>query len=105
MIRRSPVSSRTDTLFPYTAIFRSRFVDGQFLVVGKLGGPLGLEGFALLRPALDQLRARPHLADQRFVARDDAAHLLLDRRQVVLGEGAVIEIGRASCRERVGQYV
>src|SRR3546814_13666288 len=30
MIRRPPVSTRTDTLFPYTTLFRSRGVDGAF---------------------------------------------------------------------------
>src|SRR3546814_16633645 len=28
LIRRPPVSTRTDTLFPYTTLFRSRFADG-----------------------------------------------------------------------------
>src|SRR3546814_14083138 len=28
MIRRPPRSTRTDTLFPYTTLFRSRFVEG-----------------------------------------------------------------------------
>src|SRR3546814_10726256 len=27
MIRRPPVSTRTDTLFPYTTLFRSRIID------------------------------------------------------------------------------
>src|SRR3546814_6073714 len=30
MIRRPPRSTRTDTLFPYTTLFRSRFVPGEF---------------------------------------------------------------------------
>src|SRR3546814_17296947 len=29
MIRRPPRSTRTDTLFPYTTLFRSELVDGQ----------------------------------------------------------------------------
>src|SRR3546814_10747121 len=29
MIRRPPRSTRTDTLFPYTTLFRSRFVGGR----------------------------------------------------------------------------
>ena len=69
-------------------------IDGQFLVLGQLGGPFGLEGLAPPRPAIDQLLARPDLANQRLVARDDAAHLLLDDRQVLLGEGSAIGGGR-----------
>src|SRR3546814_16659206 len=29
MIRRPPRSTRTDTLFPYTTLFRSRVIDGH----------------------------------------------------------------------------
>src|SRR3546814_6662385 len=31
MIRRPPRSTRTDTLFPFTTLFRSRHVDGFFV--------------------------------------------------------------------------
>src|SRR3546814_1105322 len=31
MIRRPPRSTRTDTLFPYTTLFRSTYVDGVYL--------------------------------------------------------------------------
>ncbi len=65
-------------------------VDGQFLAFGKLLRPFGLEGLALLLPALDQLLAAPDFADQRFVRRDDLAHLGFDRGQVLLGEGAIL---------------
>ena len=34
--------------------------------------------------------AGPHFAHQRLVGGDDAPHLLLDRRQLLLGEGAVL---------------
>ena len=34
--------------------------------------------------------ARPHFADQRLVGGDDAPHLLLDRRQLLLGERPVL---------------
>src|SRR3546814_3534436 len=35
MIRRPPRSTRTDTLFPYTTLFRSRRGLGCFLVCGR----------------------------------------------------------------------
>src|SRR3546814_4702902 len=41
MIRRPPRSTRTDTLFPYTTLFRSRGVvglDGQLRAVARLAG-------------------------------------------------------------------
>src|SRR3546814_7273657 len=38
MIRRPPKSTRTDTLFPYTTLFRSRIrVDGPFVVTLATG--------------------------------------------------------------------
>src|SRR3546814_13629509 len=30
MIRRPPISTRTDTLFPYPTLFRSQFIDCNF---------------------------------------------------------------------------
>src|SRR3546814_1798435 len=35
MIRRPPRSTRTDTLFPYTTLFRSRIVGGRVLFNGE----------------------------------------------------------------------
>src|SRR3546814_3628265 len=34
MLRRPPISTRTDTLFPYTTLFRSRVLDEKDKVVG-----------------------------------------------------------------------
>src|SRR3546814_6229573 len=52
MIRRPPRSTRTDTLFPYTTLFRAQLVahvgeEGALGVAGGLGGdlrPLQVEG-------------------------------------------------------------
>src|SRR3546814_5321304 len=42
MIRRPPRSTRTDTLFPYTTLFRSLFgIALPVLIDGKIGAPLG----------------------------------------------------------------
>src|SRR3546814_8039379 len=38
MIRRPPRSTRTDTLFPYTTLFRSLFLDKKPLVLDAQGG-------------------------------------------------------------------
>src|SRR3546814_20229870 len=119
MIRRPPRSTRTDTLFPYTTLFRSgvRVGNGaahrctirricprdagpahgiqrtdldktaQFAVWGNQNSPLrpspskaGVLAVSLSPQWLDELRARVTLS-------------------------TLIEIGRASCRERVCQYV
>src|SRR3546814_11073644 len=59
MIRRPPISSRTDTLFPYTTLFRSYLdigVDpraiadpqpGEFLLVGEIVSAIGRAGLDL----------------------------------------------------------
>src|SRR3546814_7514237 len=40
MIRRPPRSTRTDTLFPYTTLFRSLLRQAETLIIIKLGHPL-----------------------------------------------------------------
>src|SRR3546814_5587868 len=69
MIRRPPRATRTDTLFPYTTLFRSR---GQFrLRLEPRARPLGALGFRhtlrhraeLRRHLLQQLLQERHPAD------------------------------------------
>src|SRR3546814_19717543 len=55
MIRRPPVSTRTDTLFPYTTLFRSdhvidKLVGSSLVVMGKANAPAAW------------LKVLPHLA-------------------------------------------
>src|SRR3546814_19057975 len=58
MIRRPPRSTRTDTLFPYTTLFRS-------VVVPMLGGQVRFDDIVLQPPAGDEgLRIRFGLALQ-----------------------------------------
>src|SRR3546814_20049102 len=79
MIRRPPKSTRTDTLFPYTPLFRS----DQRRDIRHIGNAVALArherrgGIARLGPEFGGLGRRE-------------------------GEG---DIGSASCRERVCQYV
>src|SRR3546814_17647240 len=108
MRRLPPRSTRTDTLVPYTTLFRSESL-------------LALEALVAVR----QGRA-PHV---REVGRGDEFRRggavrvdgnLVDRRRHLVGRGAALhavevevrlvvdapeQIGRASCRERVCQYV
>src|SRR3546814_16827927 len=91
MIRRPPRSTRTDTLFPYTTLFRSPI---SALVRGVIG--VGVED----RRCDGGGRGR---VEHQAVARPRLVH------PVVLRLGGRLpmpgEIGRASCRERVCQYV
>src|SRR3546814_17782905 len=95
MIRRPPRSTRTDTLFPYTTLFRSST------------GILSLEAVAEgVKLRVDRIKGPGYGKYMKF-----------EFKQVVLeGEDAFgkplsglvsvkVEIGRASCRERVCQYV
>src|SRR3546814_17499024 len=111
MIRRPPRSTRTDTLFPYTTLFRSlnEVLQPHLLEQFQIGLQpvdvllLGLqdvrEEFARYVVA-DRLAVSDRLAQQwgRFhleleVAFHDLLHVFADQ-----------QIGRASCRERVCQY-
>src|SRR3546814_14123955 len=106
MIRRPPRSTRTDTLFPYTTLFRS--VPAAFaveiLLMIILGPPPDVEGFD---------RGHDRLGPISLVALDCGAGrgLLFGRvrktRRAVLRAHVIAlpKIGRASCRERGCQYV
>src|SRR3546814_15238554 len=108
MIRRPPRSTRTDTLFPYTTLFRSEL---DALLKANAIDIVCLAGFMrLLTPAFVQgwagrmINIHPSLLP---------AFKGLNVHQRVVETGAKItgctvhfvEIGRASCRERVCKYV
>src|SRR3546814_11397728 len=100
MIRRPPRSTRTDTLFPYTTLFRS----------GASWRPSGCHC-----PVADCDRSRSALVDggdggdvrscpqPYFLAR--RARLDAGGLSPLLSLETAFQIGRASCRERVCQYV
>src|SRR3546814_20709246 len=101
MIRRPPRSTRTDTLFPYTTLFRSNRPE-------RLSGGFGAD----VRKSLAQRQAwlvEQGLAQQEGQGIRTRRNLLLvlqqrelDRtsRQIEQETGLGYEIGRASCRER-----
>src|SRR3546814_7407914 len=68
MIRRPPRSTRTDTLFPYTTLFRSRFPDaakGRMQVAHhRRVAPDGAGSDAVLRRQYPVDVAGPGIADQ-----------------------------------------
>src|SRR3546814_17114605 len=105
MIRRPPRSTRTDTLFPYTTLFRSL----RLLGVSATSEP------SQIKRAYRRLLSRHHpdkiagSGATPLQVRDDtdrtrelhhAYRLIRERRDF-----RYTEIGRASWRERVCQYV
>src|SRR3546814_13538336 len=119
MIRRPPRSTRTDTLFPYTTLFRS-LVDAQPCPAAAEAGQRGLgEGFLELvetaQVAVDALGdvagrlaaalGRHPGPEQRMVG--VAAAVVAPRAADLLGPGVDVayQIGRAACRSRVGPEV
>src|SRR3546814_6793984 len=103
MIRRPPRSTRTDTLFPYTTLFRSAkaaAVDLLGIAVGIVAvriGAIARTGFATL--ARHRLGADPvHRDRQRFMrfGRQRAErHVGGDEALANLGDRLNAEIGRA----------
>src|SRR3546814_15787553 len=99
MIRRPPRSTRTDTLFPYTTLFRSiamktfpRFVFAALLLLMTT-----LAGAQTTFPDFTDLAQKASAAVVYIEAtRTAAAHP---------ADAGDDKIGRASCRERVCQYV
>src|SRR3546814_17570899 len=101
MIRRPPRSTRTDTLFPYTTLFRSSYGD-----VPRLGPPLpGDLGRPIMKAQREMVTEEGVSTGQ--LAADAAAAARQQKRaeQKAARESELMEIGRASCRERVGPYV
>src|SRR3546814_17262379 len=122
MIRRPPRSTRTDTLFPYTTLFRSEGGNVARLESGKLlHGPfdilrpmvLAVDDDHVLGPANDIEIAARHIA---HVARVEPAIDQASVRRLLIAEIAAHargtrgphltkQNGRASCREKVCTYV
>src|SRR3546814_19950253 len=121
MIRRPPRSTRTDTLFPYTTLFRS---PEYLLRINRANGPpgaktrvhshAGSEAFYVLTGRLGQKTAEGvayaepgqsmngHDANTPMVVFNAGTS---DLDQLVMFVTDANKIGRASRRERVGQYV
>src|SRR3546814_8361157 len=66
MIRRPPRSTRTDTLFPYTTLFRSRFTDAN--ATDKMTAEL-------LERVINSEFERGHINESMLSVRDDMALL------------------------------
>src|SRR3546814_18630712 len=109
MIRRPPRSTRTDTLFPFTTLFRSQF--------GGLGFALGVTPILVFarRGVLRRLDRTEECRDQVvlqgvILVRDERDQMQMPIRGAAAPQIPNVgfydgQIGRASCRERVCQYV
>src|SRR3546814_16415106 len=106
MIRRPPRSTRTDTLFPYTTLFRS---------VRRSLRPWPCRATFHAFPAWADETARKltpakwHCKAERAAAKVCHHHPMIlssDRHQQGMSTMPVLDQnGRAACRERVGPYV
>src|SRR3546814_16859446 len=106
MIRRPPISTRTDTLFPYTTLFRSILI-----TVGVDIEPGNAEVAAIAEAGIEFDIAGHVAAVARVVLSLEIVEFRIAnvigprggaREPVMAGDR---QIGRASVRERVCQYV
>src|SRR3546814_11423907 len=103
MIRRPPRSTRTDTLFPYTTLFRSLL---KGVGADQMGGHLAGEDddgdriHKRVGDAGDGVRRAGAGGDEHDARLAGGSRVTLRRMH-----GGLLKIGRASCRERVCQYV
>src|SRR3546814_16474609 len=118
MIPRPPRSTRTDTLFPYTTLCRSRIARGdnpaeekqlghQALTVKQLCDlyRADLEAGLILGKGGRPKRATTIYTDLGRIKRHIIPLLGTRRVKDVTRADATKTIGRAACRERVGQSV
>src|SRR3546814_18596162 len=115
MIPRPPYSTRTDTLFPYTTLYRSAEVSDKPSLTHELERLVCWQLTAIdkiYRRRLAMLQSVDDLVAGVVAALRETGEL--DHTYVVytsdngwhMGEHRqFVEIGRASCRERVCQYV
>src|SRR3546814_10946717 len=105
MIRRPPRSTRTDTLFPYTTLFRPGGIAGSLHrcealridAVGNDAQPFLTGAQAALRLVVGAVKR-----DDRVARVVTGAGIGLEDRQPPVAQ---VKNGRASCRERGGQDV
>src|SRR3546814_17023023 len=108
MIRRPPISTRTDTLFPYTTLFRSwnfrgvfkRDRNGNLLDAGGNMATYGTDKAHIVDPK-DPEKWRKSCDHYSDAKQSEACLASADHGT----PGVEGKIGRESCRERGGQSV
>src|SRR3546814_15930156 len=106
MTRRPPRSTRTDTLFPYTTLFRSHPIGRvNDHLVARIDRRDERVEQSMLAADVDRNLVEPEI--EAVVAAELAADRVLQRDRSVNERifGLAVQIGRASCRERVCTYV
>src|SRR3546814_11131298 len=110
MIRRPPTATLTDTLFPSTTLFRSGMISKVF--ERRLAPILAAAVPQACDPGPDARRLFGHQCRRSRVLCVVAKHRPepgdIDEARPIAQQVAAVrqqEIGRASCRERVCQYV
>src|SRR3546814_13801480 len=98
MKRRQPIATLTDTLFPYTPLFRSADADLPADFFTTHGGDA--ENGGTPYPARTTPVAQGNALDGYFEWKG-----YLPLASHIQATNPSKEIGRASCRERMGQYV
>src|SRR3546814_20473055 len=102
MVRRQPRSKRMDTLFPNTTLFRSLasavWREAIYMVEQGVASVADIDAAMAYGPGLRWSIMGPHMTYHLGGGDGGIAHYLSHL-------GASQEIGRASCRERVCQYV
>src|SRR3546814_19231306 len=113
MIRRPPRSTRTDTLFPYTTLFRSnkgnfgyqQTTDFDYTCTVRIEDGTGSGWVSRNLADASQFDTGSEIRTAIGKAKGSAnARALEPGKYTVVLEPAA-KIGRASCRERVCQYV
>src|SRR3546814_11112596 len=110
MIRRPPRSTRTDTLFPYTTLFRS-FGEGRVVDVVWQADQAAVRRLAeAAHDGVEESTVGGRVVERlarRIQGRDAALRQQEANRPLhaVQPPDNPLEIGRASCRERVCHYV
>src|SRR3546814_11387185 len=100
MYRRPPRSTRTDTLFPYTTLFRSIRINGMSFLQILAGSTWEQGNFSAgLRSLSDKLKQREAFRDLLLPVEVHGEHRWWEMT------ASPRQIGRASCRARVCQYV
>src|SRR3546814_13938206 len=100
MIRRPPRSTRTDTLFPYTTLFRStRVARGPAQGAGD-----GAQQRGQARHPQDALRQADQDADGGTAGAVSRFRLYYLGLSALFAAALAAEIGSESCRERVCHY-
>src|SRR3546814_14654570 len=109
VIRRPPRSTRTDTLFPYTTLFRSEAGDGDTrggavargtLALDDSGGGT-LEGLEVIWRQVPKVRGRGHYGHRLLFGRDGKLWITSSRTE----ERRVGKACLRTCRSRWCRYL